>query len=118
MIFTGIFASLMLAQGQSPTVQDPRAGALSALGLPILLMVVFYVILIRPQQKKAKQLAETLKSLKSGDKVVTSGGILGVVVSVKDKSVTLRSGDTKLEILKSAVSEVTEKSTTAAATAS
>jgi preprotein translocase subunit YajC len=75
------------------------------------------VVMIRPQQKKAKEHTELLKSVKKGDKVVTSSGILGEVLTVKEKSLTLRSGDTKLEILKSAVSEITEKagaSTTAA----
>jgi preprotein translocase subunit YajC len=116
MTFLGIFASpLLAAAAEQPTVQDPRAVGLNALGLPILLAVVFYLILIRPQQKRQKELANVLKTLKSGDKVVTSGGILGVVVSVKDKSLTIRSGDTKLEVLKSAVSEVTEKAEKAAA---
>ena len=79
--------------------------------LPIvMIMVVFYVLLIRPQSKKAKELlAEVVKTMKPGDKVVTSSGIKGIVVSVKDDSVTIRSADTKLEILKSAVSEIRER---------
>jgi len=76
----------------------------------LLLLVVFYVALIRPQQKKAKDHASLLKTLRPGDKVVTSGGVMGVVITVKERTVTLRSADTKLEILKSAVSEVTERS--------
>ena|SRR5580765_3296423 len=76
----------------------------------VLIMVVFYFLLIRPQQKKAKDHAELLKTLKAGDKVVTSGGVLGVVVAVKDRSVSLRSADSKLEVLKSSVSEITERS--------
>lgn len=78
--------------------------------MPIILMVViFYFLLIRPQQKKAKEHQELLKTLKVGDKVVTSSGIIGVIVSLKDKSVALRSSDTKLEVQKSAITEVTEK---------
>ena len=50
-----------------------------------------------------------LKSLKPKDKVVTSGGVMGIVVSVQEKTVTIRSADTKLEVLKSAVSEITER---------
>ena len=76
----------------------------------ILMIVVFYFILIRPQQKKAKQHQELLKQIKSGDKVVTSSGIIGTVITVKEKSVSIRSADTKLEVLKSAISEVTERS--------
>jgi preprotein translocase subunit YajC len=76
----------------------------------ILMIVVFYFILIRPQQKKAKQHQELLKQIKPGDRVLTSGGIVGTVVTVKERTISLRSADTKLEILKSAVSEVTERS--------
>ena len=76
----------------------------------ILMIVVFYFILIRPQQKKAKQHQELLKQIKGGDKVVTSSGIIGTVISVKERSVSLRSADTKLEVLKSAIAEVTERS--------
>src|ERR1051325_6491674 len=66
----------------------------------VLIMVVFYFILIRPQQRKAKEHEQLLKTLKPKDKVVTSGGVLGIIVSVQEKSVTIRSADTKLEVLK------------------
>jgi preprotein translocase subunit YajC len=108
MMFVGNFASLLLAQAPA-TVADPRANALSALALPVAIMVVMYVVMVRPQQKKQKEIANLLKSLKAGDKVVTSSGIVGVVITVKENRVTLRSGDTKLELLKSAVIEITEK---------
>lgn len=49
------------------------------------------------------------KALRAGDKIVTSSGIVGVVLSLKDKTLSIRSNDTKLEILKSAVAEVTER---------
>ena len=75
----------------------------------ILMIVVFYFILIRPQQKKAKQHQELLKQVKAGDKVLTSSGIIGTVITVKEKTVSIRSADTKLEILKSAISDVTER---------
>lgn len=77
---------------------------------PLFLMIfVFYFIFIRPQQRKARELDTLIKSIKPGDKVVTSSGIVGAVVSVKDRTVSLRSGETKLEILKTAVTEVTER---------
>lgn len=75
----------------------------------VVMIVVFYLILIRPQQKKAREHSELLKNLKPGDKVTTSGGLVGIVVTVKDKTVSIRSADTKLEVLKSAVNEVTER---------
>lgn len=116
MSFAGLFAFGILAQGTpSGTVPDPRANAMQSVGFMVLMAVAMYVIVFRMPQKKAKEHAALMKTLKSGDKVVTSSGILGVVISVKDKSVTVRSGDTKLEILKSAVSEVTERGGAAAA---
>jgi preprotein translocase subunit YajC len=75
----------------------------------VLLVVVFYFALIRPQQKKARDHAEMLKTVRPGDKVVTSGGILGVVVTVREKTLTLRSADAKFEVTKTAISEITER---------
>jgi preprotein translocase subunit YajC len=73
-------------------------------------MVVFYFVLIRPQQKKAKQHAEMLKTVRPGDKVVTSGGIVGMVLSVKEKGgMTIRSADAKIEITRAAIAEITER---------
>ena len=83
--------------------------SLVGLALPVLMIVGFYFLLIRPQRQRQKQLDALLKGLKTGDKILTSSGIIGVVIGVKDKSVSIRSADTKLEILKSAVSEVTER---------
>jgi len=74
----------------------------------ILLVIVFYFILIRPQQQRAKQQVKLIASLKSGDKVVTSSGIVGVVTSVKDRTVSLRSADAKMEVTKSSVTEIFE----------
>ena len=75
----------------------------------VLIILMVYLILIRPQQKKAKEHSLLIAKLKVGDKVTTSGGIVGTVVSLKDKSIAIRSADAKMEILKSAVAEVAEK---------
>jgi len=74
----------------------------------ILLVVVFYFILIRPQQKRAKEQKKMLEALKSGDKVITSAGIIGEVISVKDRTVSLRSADAKMEVTKESVVAITE----------
>ena len=74
--------------------------------MPIILMfVIFYFLLIRPQQKKQKELKTLIAALKKGDKVVTSGGILGTVSSIQEDYVVLTVGDSdhKIEILKSAI---------------
>ena len=72
----------------------------------LLIGVIFYFILIRPQQLRAKQQAKLIANLKSGDKVVTSSGIVGVVITVKEQTVSLRSMDAKMEVTKSSVTEI------------
>ena len=72
--------------------------------------IFMWLTMFRPQQKRAKELEAMLKSLRAGDKIVTASGIVGVVLSLKDKTISIRSSETKLEILKSAVAEVTERS--------
>ena len=82
-------------------------GGLTGL-LPILLIiVVFYVLLIRPQQKRQKQLQETIASLKIGDRVITNGGIIGVITTVRDSSFLIRSADKSiLEIARTAIADL------------
>ena len=73
----------------------------------ILIFGVFYLLLIRPQQKKQKQFQETISQLKAGDKVVTTGGIVGVITAVRDTSFLIRSAEkTILEIARTAVAGV------------
>jgi len=97
------------------TQPDPRGQLVSTVGMLVLMGVMFYFVLIRPQQKKAKDHAALLKNVRPGDKILTSGGILGVVLTVKEKTLTLRSADTKLEVTKSAIAEITERSGDASA---
>ena len=113
MNFTGVTYWLAFAPQATPGTQtSPTAQMMQMLGTFAILGVMFYFVLIRPQQKKAKEQAELLKALRPGDKIVTSGGILAVVVSVKDKSVSIRSADAKLEVLKSAVTEIVKRAST------
>ena len=81
--------------------------------LPIILIIaVFYVLLIRPQQKRQRQLQETIAGLKIGDRVVTTGGVIGVIKSVRDTSFLILSADkTMLEIARSSVAGVDEEGT-------
>ena len=72
-----------------------------------LLVFAFYFAILRPPQKRQKAHEVLMKTIKAGDRVTTSSGIIGVVVTVKDRSVSIRSADTKLEVLKSAISEIT-----------
>ena len=76
--------------------------------LPIILIIgVFYVLLIRPQQKRQRQLQETIASLKIGDRVITTGGVIGVIITVKDTSFLIRSADKSiLEIARTAIADI------------
>ena len=71
----------------------------------ILIFIIFYFLMIRPQQKKQKELQAMITGIKKGDKVVTNGGILGTVSSIQDDYVVITTGDsdTKMEVLKSAI---------------
>jgi len=79
--------------------------------LPILLIIgVFYILLIRPQQKRQRELQETIAQLKAGDRIVTNGGIIGVITNVRDTSFLIRSADKSiLEISRSAVAGVEDE---------
>jgi preprotein translocase subunit YajC len=70
----------------------------------ILVFVVFYFFMIRPQMKKQKEMNNYRNSLKKGDKVITTGGIYGRIYEVKENQVTLDvGGDVKLKVDKSAL---------------
>jgi len=72
-----------------------------------LVILIFYFLIIRPQNKKQKEAKRMLEALKKGDKVVSIGGIHGTVVSVKDQTVVVKVDDnTKLEFTKSAIASV------------
>jgi len=70
----------------------------------VLLFVVFYFLLIRPQQKRAKQQKLFIENLKKGDKVITSGGLYGTITGITDDSVTIEIAEkVRVKVLKSAV---------------
>ncbi len=70
----------------------------------VLILLIFYFILIRPQQKQQKEHAKMLENLKKNDQIVTSGGIHATIVNVKEKTFVVRVDDNvRLEIDKNAV---------------
>jgi preprotein translocase subunit YajC len=99
----------VLGMGAPPPSGQPGPPAWTSLVPLVLLFVLFYFVLLRPQQKKAKEHAQLLKTVKPGDRIVTSGGVVAVVITVKDKTLNVRSADAKLEITKSAIAEITER---------
>ena len=95
----------------------PPAGGI--LGSPFVMMglmvVMFYFLLIRPQQKQRKEMAARIASLQSGDKVVTSSGIHGIVHNVKEHTVMIKVAEgTMLEFDKAAIAVVHKKDVAAA----
>ncbi|MEI6054859.1 MAG: preprotein translocase subunit YajC [Lentisphaerota bacterium] len=86
-------------------------GMLVSFGPFILIIVVMYFLLFRSQSKKAKERQKMLGAIRAGDKVLTAGGIIGVVVSVKEKTMSIKiSENVKVEVMRSSVNGVLEKS--------
>jgi preprotein translocase subunit YajC len=70
----------------------------------ILIMIIFYVLLILPAQKRQKKITQMLSELKNGDKVITTGGVYGTIVGIEDDAIQLRIADqVKIKVLRSAV---------------
>jgi len=83
-------------------------GATSIIGSPFVMLLlmfgVFYFLLLRPQQKRQQALREMVSQLKSGDKIITTGGIIATVTAVREKTLLVRSADkTILEITRASV---------------
>jgi preprotein translocase subunit YajC len=82
--------------------------------LPLLLIPVLYLVMIRPQQKRQKQWQQMLGSIKAGDKVTTSGGIRGTILSIKDDVIVIKVAPDgiKMEVVKNAIASVTTQDST------
>jgi preprotein translocase subunit YajC len=85
--------------------QAPAQPSGVALFLPlILIMVIFYFLMIMPAQRRQKKVAEMLRNLKNGDKVITNGGIYGTIVGLEDDSVQLRIAEqVKIKLSRAAI---------------
>ncbi len=82
----------------------------SGLVMPLALVVMFYFLLIRPQQRQRKEMAARIASLQSGTKVVTTSGIYGLVHSIKERTVAIKVAEgTIIEFDKSAIASVQPK---------
>jgi preprotein translocase subunit YajC len=90
----------------------PQGGSMLDL-LPLgILFIVMYFLMIRPQQKRAKEHRELVGGLKKGDEVVTTGGLLGKIVEAGDNFVTLDMGkNTEIKVQRQAVASVMPKGT-------
>ncbi len=88
------------------------AGGIVAFLPMILIFVIFYMLIMMPQQKRQKKLQAMISSLKNGDRVMTSGGIRGTVVSVKDDAIQLRVApdNLRIEVARGAVVSMLDES--------
>jgi len=103
-------ASLWLAV-QQPATPAPKAGA-PVWWWPVeigLIIAIFYFVMIRPQRRQREAQDKLLSSVQKGDQVVTASGIVGEVVYLKDDQVTIRSGEAKLVVLKTAIAQITNR---------
>ncbi len=95
-----VLAALFAPSGQG-------GGGLSVLLFQVALIFgIFYFLIIRPQRRQREQHEKLLAALQKGDQVVTSGGIVGEVVHLKDTEVTIRSGESKLVVLRANIVNV------------
>jgi preprotein translocase subunit YajC len=74
---------------------------------------IFYFLLIRPQRQQQKKHQELLATLQKGDQVVTSGGVIGEVVHLKENEVTLRSGESRLIVSRASIANITNRAAAA-----
>ena len=91
-----------------PLLQDQSGGQLVSMLIPFgLIILVFYFLIIRPQNKKQKETKSMLESIKKNDRVVTIGGMRGTVHAIRDDAVVLKvDEDVKIEFNKSAIASV------------
>ncbi len=112
---------MFFQQAAAPAAAAPAAGGggadlLSALVLPIGMIVIFYFLLIRPQNNRMKKHREMLSQMKKGDTVITQGGIIGRIFKLDDAEVTIDTGEGgKLRIVRSMIVEVKNPSAPAPA---
>src|SRR5215471_15129313 len=90
-------------------LQGIAGGGIGPIVMMVAIFAIFYFLLIMPQQRRQKKWAEMLKQIKPGDKVVTSGGLTGIIMSAKDDTVVLRvpPDNIKLEVARSSVVTLT-----------
>ena len=103
--------NLVYAMGTGGTGGGTGGGGLGAFLPLIIIFAIFYFLLIRPQQKKSKQHKQLLADLKKGDKVVSSGGLHGIITDLSDDVVTVEiSPKVRVKITRGSIAGVIRKS--------
>jgi preprotein translocase subunit YajC len=100
------------AWAQAPANGGPAGGGMTTLFLMVAMFAVFYFLLIRPQQKRAKEHRLLISNLAKGDEVVTAGGMVGKVTDLSDNYVTVEVGDgVNIKVQRPAIQAVLPKGT-------
>ncbi len=103
-----LFPTIFLAQEAAPA--PTPGGGFGMFPFLILMLIMMYFLTIRPQRKKQKDLQAQIDAMKSGDRVITAGGLHGLITNIKDRTVILKVADNvKLEFEKSSVATVIKK---------
>lgn len=104
---------MLISEALAQTAAAPAAGGLDtlqSLAPLVLIFVLFYFLLIRPQQRKMKEHKNALSQIRRGDKVVTGGGIVGQVVKVQDGEVTVEIADNvKVKVIQDTITAILSK---------
>lgn len=102
-----MFESIAYAMGAQGPSGQPAGSGFSGLFMMVIIFGIFYFILIRPQQKKMKEHKKMVEELKKGDKIVTQGGIYGMVENAGPNTLTVKIAEgTKVKIARSSVATV------------
>lgn len=108
-LFPALHGFFLLAQA-TPAAKGAESIFTNGLIMPIAILVMFYVLMIRPQQRQKKEQAARIAALQSGDKVVTTAGIHGIAHNVKEHTVVVKVAEgTMIEFDKMAISTVVKK---------
>ena len=103
-----MFLRLLVETPTTTAEGGSLAATLLTTALPLVLMIaIFYFLLIRPEKKRSKKMKEMLDNLQVADEEVTTGGIIGRVLSVKEDTVLIETGSdrTRLRVLRSSIAE-------------
>jgi preprotein translocase subunit YajC len=101
---------ILLFLAQAPPTAQPQGNPLQMLVPFVLMAVIFYFLMIRPQRKRQQELQAQINSLKGGDTIITTGGIHGIVSSLQERTLTLKIADNvKIKIEKSSVASVAKR---------
>ena len=101
---------MLNAYAQAAQTGAPQGSPLISLMPIILIFVIFYFLLIRPQKKQQEEHKKMVSSLKKNDEVITSGGVHGTILNVKDNTVMLRVDDNvRIEVQRSSISTIKKK---------